>query len=98
MYKEIDTYELEQLLNNGNINLIDIRDNYAYLSGTISNALNISANELLKAPSKYLNKEEKYYIFCSYGSSSKSVCNYLSKFGYNVFSIIGGYNSYKGSK
>ena len=62
MYKEIDIYKLKELLKNNNLNLIDIRDNYSYLNGTIKNAKNIPYNELLINPNKYLNKNKTYYV------------------------------------
>lgn len=94
MYKEISSYELKELLKKENIELIDIRDNYSYLNGTIKNAKNITYNQLLIDPKKYLNKNYTYYIFCSFGSSSKGLCSYLANLGYNVVTIKGGYNSY----
>ncbi len=98
MCNKINTNELKELLNTETLDLIDIRNNYSYLSGTIENAKNISSNSLIANPSKYLEKNKKYYIFCNNGSSSEFVCNYLYKLGYNVINIVGGYNSYiKGS-
>lgn len=94
MCNKIDIYELKKLLYEKKLNLIDIRDNYSYLSGTIENAINISSNTLIENPSKYLDKNKKYYIFCNHGSSSEFLCNYLTKLGYDTTSIIGGYNSY----
>ena len=94
MYKEIDIYKLKELLKNNNLNLIDIRDNYSYLNGTIKNAKNIPYNELLINPNKYLNKNKTYYIFCQFGSSSKRLCSRLTNLGYDVVTILGGYSSY----
>lgn len=94
MYKEIDTYELIDLLNSKSVNLIDIRDNYIYSKGTIKNAKNIPTNSLITNPEIYLNKNEYYYIFCNYGTTSRSLCDYLSRQGFKVINIIGGYHSY----
>ena len=94
MYREIDIYKLKELLKNNNLNLIDIRDNYSYLNGTIKNAKNIPYNELLINPNKYLNKNETYYIFCQFGSSSNGLCSRLASLGYDVVTILGGYSSY----
>ncbi len=94
MYKEINTSKLKELLKKDNLNLIDIRDNYSYLNGTIENAINIPYSELLINPDKYLNKRKTYYIFCSFGSSSKGLCSHLSNLGYNVINVVGGYSSY----
>ena len=94
MYKEIDTYELIDLLHQKSIHLIDIRDNYKFSQGSIANAKNIPTNFLLTNPSEYLNKEEEYYIFCNYGTTSRRVCEILSRLGYHVINIGGGYANY----
>ena len=92
MYKEVDIYDIKDNLSS--INLIDIRDKYLYNQGSIPNAINIPSSFLITNPSEYLNKEEEYFLFCSHGHTSKRVCMYLSKLGFRVVNIIGGYNSY----
>lgn len=94
MYKEINSYELIELMSTHNINLIDIRDNYQFSLGSISGAKNIPTNYLLTNPSKYLNKKDDYYLFCNYGTTSSKICNILTKQGYNVVNVAGGYANY----
>ena len=96
MYKEVN---IDDIINNlSSINLIDIRSNYMYLNGTIENSINIDGIELCNNPGKYLDKNRIYYIFCDTGSTSKSVCLFLLKRGYNLINIAGGYNEYKRKK
>ena len=90
---EIDIEELINTIDGKKI--IDIRDSYLYRLGNIPSSINIPMNFLLMNPSNYLNRTEKYYIYCNYGISSKKVCEKLSNLGYNVVNIEGGYNSYK---
>lgn len=97
MYREIDSYELIELIKKENIHLIDIRDSYIYSSGTIGNAKNIPLNYLLTNPDDYLEKNKTYYFFCNYGSNSKRLCNFLSRRGYDVVNIVDGYQGYKDS-
>lgn len=92
--KSIFPDELENILTNENNKLIDIRDNYAYLMGTIKGAINIPSNFLMMMPEKYLTKDKSYYLFCDYGVKSKKVVTYLSNLGYDVYNINGGYHSY----
>lgn len=94
MIREIDTYQLIHLMEEQSICLIDIRDNYKFSEGSISSAKNIPSNFLLTNPDDYLKKEETYYIFCNYGTTSRRVCEILAKRGYDVVNIIGGYTSY----
>lgn len=50
---------------------------------------------LLVNPENYLKKNQKYYIYCEYGTRSEKLCNKLSNLGYDVVNVIGGYNEYK---
>lgn len=77
-----------------NINLIDIRDSSKYIDNHIMNAKNITYDQLIIYPDKYLNKSSKYYIYCQKGNKSKSLCKFLYNNGYNVVNIIGGYEAW----
>lgn len=76
------------------LNIIDIRDNYAYTKGHIINAKNIPKEILINSPNKYLNKDETYYIYCQSGINSNRIVNMLNSQGYHTYNIIGGYNNY----
>lgn len=91
----ITNMELREKLKTENINLIDIRDQFQYQNGTIANAINIPVNTLIANYKRYLNKNDKYYIFCNYGSTSSRLCSFLRNNGYDVVNLIGGYQSYK---
>ena len=78
----------------GNINIIDIRNSMSYNNNHITGAKNIEYTLLVNNPSKYLNKNEKYYFYCTRGMTSNKLCSYLSRLGYNVVNIAGGYESY----
>ncbi|MCI8778030.1 MAG: rhodanese-like domain-containing protein [Bacilli bacterium] len=76
------------------INIIDIRSIQSYNNNHIPNARNIPLEKLITQPEQYLNKMEKYYIYCQKGLSSENVCSILSNLGYNVISIDGGYENW----
>ena len=42
----------------------------------------------------YLDKDKEYYIYCTQGIESSSVCQKLRKKGYNVINVLGGYHDY----
>ena len=46
------------------VNIIDIRSKQKYNDNHILNSKNIDKNDLLLNTDKYLNKYEKYYIYC----------------------------------
>ncbi len=84
--------DLIPILNN--INLIDIRNSVNYNNNHIPGAKNISYSELLTNYSKYLKRNEKYYIYCQKGMNSHKLCYFLSNIGYDVVNIAGGYEAW----
>lgn len=92
MYKSIRASELKGMI--GRVKIIDIRKNFLYKLGSIPSSKNIPITFLLGDPAKYLNKDEEYYIYCSQGLESVGVCDKLSKKGYKVVNVLGGYHDY----
>lgn len=88
--------DLDQLI--GQIQLIDIREEYEYKSGSIQTASNIPMWNLLKSPEQYLRKDTKYYILCHSGARSSMVVKELKQKGYDVINVAGGVGSYQGTK
>lgn len=88
----VDVHDLDAKL--GKINLIDIREGYEYNGGHVPTAKNIPMGEILDAPEKYLNKEDKYHIICQTGGRSLKTCKELSDKGYKVVNVSGGTGSY----
>lgn len=86
--------QLIELLKKSPLNIIDIREINEIKNGKIPTAVAINKNLLLKSPETYLNKEKKYYIYCTQGNTSAYLVSELTKKGYNVVNIIGGYNNY----
>ncbi len=91
MINSISVTELKKL---GNVNLIDIRSIEKYNDKHIMNAKNIPMEQLLLSFDKYLNKNEKYYIYCQKGIQSRRLCQILQNNGYNVANVTGGYEAW----
>lgn len=77
------------------INLIDIRSATTYKLEHIPYAKNISKNELMFNTSRYLKRGITYYIYCTKGTQSRGIVNYLRNEGYDAINLVGGYESYK---
>lgn len=92
MYSSISVDDFME--NYHNVNIIDLRSFEKYNTNHIDGSINIPYEKLLVDPSKYLDKGEKYYLYCQKGLSSSNVCSILSKLGYNVVNIKGGYESW----
>ncbi len=75
-------------------NIIDIRSIQKFNNNHIPGALNIDYTLLLNNPEKYLIKSQSYYIYCQHGITSSKVVQLLRIKGYNVFSVIGGYEAW----
>lgn len=88
----IPSITVKEALNKNNI--IDIRRRESYNNNHIPNAINIPFEELIIEPSKYLNKEVKYYLYCRSGITSLKACEILIRQGYHVTNIIGGYEKW----
>ena len=78
---------------NPSFNVIDLRDRYEYNAGHYTNSINIPYRELLNNPSRYLNKNMKYYLYCTSGIRSKRATELLSLIGYNVVNVKDGYQN-----
>ena len=90
----IESVSISYLKNNQLKNIIDIRSIQKYNDGHIYNAKNIPYNDLIMNHYKYLNKEEKYYIYCQRGIQSKKTCQVLNALGYHVINVDGGYEAW----
>ncbi len=75
-------------------NIIDLRNAQSYNNNHIPNAINIPFEILIKNPSKYLNHNETYYLYCHSGITSLRTCDVLMKLGYKVVNISGGYEKW----
>lgn len=85
---------IDKLLKIYKPNIVDIRGSIKYSDNHIIGAINIPYELLMSNYSKYLNKNDVYYIYCQKGITSKKCVDFLRSIGYNVVNVIGGYESY----
>lgn len=67
--------------------IIDVSDRFTYSNNHINGSVNIPYDELINNYRKYLNKNERYYLYCKSGKLSKRAVMVLSSLGYNVFKL-----------
>ena len=91
MVEYIMIAELKRL---SNINIIDVRSIEKYNDNHILNAINAPFDKILIYPEKYMNKYEKYYLYCQKGYKTKQLCRILNQKGYHTVHIIGGYEAW----
>ena len=85
---------VSDLLSLNSPNIIDIRSIEKYNDNHIPGSIYIDSNSLISNPSNYLDKNRNYYIYCQKGKTSKKVVEILRTYGYSVYNVIGGYESY----
>lgn len=90
----IPSISVDDLIKNNHNNIIDIRSIEKYNSNHIPNAKNIPFEKLIVNPNLYLDKNTMYYLYCRSGITSMNACVMLSKLGYKVTNINGGYEEW----
>ena len=91
----IYSISIKELLKKGNnAYIIDIRSNQSYNNNHIPNAKNIPSTTLISNPSKYLEKNKTYYLYCQKGTTSIRICSLLNNLGYKTVNVNGGYEAW----
>lgn len=67
--------------------IIDLQSKEDYNGFHLNGAVNIPYDELINNYRKYLNKNEKYKLYCKKGKLSKRAVAILSYLGYNVINV-----------
>mgnify|MGYP000610972801 CR=1 FL=1 len=65
--------------------IIDVSDKYTYAQSHIDGSINIPYDMLINNYRQYLNKNDKYYLYCKSGKLSKRATIVLSSLGYKVY-------------
>lgn len=90
----INSISIKELLKKTDASIIDIRSNQSYNNNHIPNAINVPSDTLISNPSKFLEKDKTYYIYCQKGSLSIRVCLLLNNLGYKTINVNGGYEAW----
>ena len=83
--------EIDSITND--LEIIDIRDIFAYNIKHLPNSKNIPYYKLITNPNEYLDKSKLYLLVCESGIKSKKTSVILNKMGYHSFSLKGGINT-----
>ena len=88
---EISVYGLMRL---DSPKIVDIRSSDKFYMGHIPGSINIPYQDLILNPSRYLNVDNVYYLYCQKGITSLKCMYNLRDKGYDVISVAGGYDSF----
>ncbi len=65
--------------------LVSLEDKEDFKS--IKGSINMDIDKILSNPSKYLDKNKKYYFYCLKGSRSRRAVQILGVYGYQVTKV-----------
>jgi len=90
---------IEQLLNDENSIILDVRTDEEYAMGKIPNSINI---DIYKGQGfiyeiDKLDKSKNFYVYCRSGARSGQACSILNQLGIeNAYNLLGGIMQWRG--
>ncbi len=94
-FDTIRTNDIVKYIGNPNVLIIDLRDRYEYDIGHIPGALNIPYEELDRYTNQF-KQGQQLIFYCDRGNISLLAARDLMKYGYNIRSLYGGIQAYRG--
>ncbi len=93
-YINITMEELNNIKENNNVIIIDVRSPLEYEENKLEKSINIPLYELKSVESKVKDKNATIIVYCSSGQRSKKAAERLKTMGYNeVYNLIDGINN-----
>ena len=94
MFKELDPYKAQEMVEEDSANVIDIRDPGSYSAGHIPSAVSLNDTNV-KEFIESTDKEKPLIVYCYHGISSRGAAEYLSQNGFKeVYSMTGGFEAW----
>lgn len=92
-YKDLNVTDFEKLLADGTVALADVRTPEEYAEGHLPGAFNVDwkAGDFLEQMESACPKETPVALYCRSGRRSAEAAKQLSKAGYTVYNMLGGY-------
>lgn len=95
-YTNISVDEATNMIEKGNVVILDVRTEEEYASGHIPGAMLLPLQQLQERMNE-LKKDETYIVVCRSGNRSAQASELLVKEGFtNIYNMTGGMNEWKG--
>ena len=94
LVKQYHWHELEEIKENADNTILDVRTKNEFSLGRIPGAVNIPVDEL-REHIQELDKTKKIYVNCYSGLRSYIACRILTQAGYDCYNLSGGYRFYE---
>lgn len=92
--KVIDTATVFSDINDENVYIIDVREEYEYSEGHIKNAYNVPLTKLIVINEMDISLDSKIIVYCQSGNRSGLAAKQLIEMGYTNVYDMGGINSW----
>lgn len=94
---DVSVENLKEVLSTNTVQLLDVRTPEEWQEGVIEGAITVNFfdEDFEQKASEKLKKETPVYIYCRSGGRSKKASNLLSKKGFEVYNVLGGYTAWK---
>ena len=86
--------ELMDRIRKSNALLVDIREKEDYAKGHSPGAVNYPYDDISRGK-RYLPKGRKLILYCEHGGGSMQMARMLGQEGYQVATVVGGYEAMK---
>lgn len=95
MIKQLSPEEAERVVADGNVVIIDVRDQDSFAQGHIEGAIQLSVADM-KLFCQNTPKNQPLLVYCYHGISSQAVGQHLQDQGFlTVYSLIGGFEKWQ---
>lgn len=94
-YENIDATSVDQIRNDKNTMIVDVRESYEYNNGHIPKSKNIPVGQISNRLSE-INKDKQIIVVCASGARSARAAGILARGGYNVKNMKGGMMTWRG--
>lgn len=95
-YTNISVDEAAQMIQKGDVVVLDVRTEEEYASGHIPGAMLLPLQQLQERINE-LKKDETYIVVCRSGNRSAQASELLAKEGFtNIYNMTGGMNEWNG--
>lgn len=91
-FEVITPGKLKEYVGNKEYLIVDLRSKWEYQRGHVEGAIHIPY-EKFEDNSFYLPKHKKIIVYCERGATSFLVARMLHDKGYQMYTVIGGYNA-----
>ena len=94
-FDTIPAKDIEKYSDKSKYVLVDVRSVSEYWQSHIPGAINIPY-ETMKLPMSGMSRDKTYILYCDRGATSLLAARKLYRGGYDVLSVIGGLDAYRG--